>query len=59
VVEELLPAFVAWLAKVDADKGVVFRLDGFLDESHAGLPGGSASFGDVAFHTGTNYIFPG
>lgn len=58
VVEELLPAFVAGLAEVNADKRIVFRLGGLLDKLYTGLFGGSAAFGDVAFGAGADHIFP-
>jgi len=37
VVEELFPAFVSLVAKMDVDEGVVQGLDGLFDEGHAGM----------------------
>jgi len=59
VVEELLPAFVARVAEVDVDEGVALRLYRFLDESEAGLLGGSAALFHVAARASANHIRPG
>lgn len=58
MVEKLLPTSVALLAKVNVNKGVVFRPDGLLNERHTGLFWISASFFDIAFGAGTDNIFP-
>ena len=58
MVEELFPASVAVVAQVDVDEGIVFRLDGFLDECQAGLFGGSATFFDIAFGAGADNVLP-
>lgn len=58
VVEELLPAFVAGLAEVDADERIVLRLGGLLDKSHSGLFGRPAAFSHVTFGAGADHIFP-
>jgi len=59
VVEELFPAFVALVAEMDVDEGIVPGLDGLFDEGHAGMFRGMAAFFDVAGGAGTNDIFPG
>lgn len=58
MVEELFPASVPLVAKVDMDERIVLRLDGFLDERHAGLSWHSPTFPDVARGTSTNDVFP-
>lgn len=58
VVEELLPATVAGLAEVNADKRIMFRLGGFLDKSEASLFGRPAAFCHVTFGAGADHIFP-
>jgi len=58
VVEELLPASVAGLAKVDADERIVLRLGRLLNEGKAGLLGSSATFLHVAFGAGADHILP-
>ena len=58
MVEELFPALVSVVAEVDVDERVVFGLDGFFDERHAGLLRHSAAFLDVTRRTRTNNILP-
>ena len=58
MVEELLPAFVALMAEVNMEKGIVLRLYGLSDEYHIGLSWSSAGLFNVAFSTGTNDITP-
>ena len=58
MVEELLPASVAGLAKVDADERIVLRLGGKTDEGEAGLLGGAATFLHVTFGAGADHILP-
>jgi len=58
VVEELLPASVAGLAKMDADERIVLRLGWETDEGEAGLLGSLATFCHVTFCAGTDHIFP-
>lgn len=58
MVEELLPASVAGLAEVDADKRIVLGLGGSTDEGKAGLLWSSATFLHVTFGAGANHIFP-
>jgi len=58
VVEELLPASVAWLAEVDADERIVLRLGGETDEGEAGLLWSSATFCHVTFRASANHISP-
>jgi hypothetical protein len=58
VVEELLPASVAGLAKMNVDERIVLGSGGLLDERHSGLLGSSASFDDVTFCAGANHIIP-
>ena len=43
MVEELFPAFVALVAEMDVDEGVVAGLDGLFDEFHAGVFRGLAA----------------
>ena len=59
MVEELLPAFVSWLAEVNVHKRIVLRLGGLLDKRHSGLFGRAAAFSHVAFGAGADHIFPG
>lgn len=59
MVEELLPASVSLVAEVDMDEGVVPGPDGFLDEGHAGVARGAASFPDIAPGARANDILPG
>jgi len=59
VVEELLPAFVAGLAEVNADERIVLRFGGLLDKSEASLFGRAAAFSHVAFGAGADHISPG
>ena len=58
VVEELLPAAVAFLTQVDVDKRIVPGLDGLSDKRQACLLGHSAAFFNVAVRAGANDIFP-
>jgi len=58
VVEELLPASVAGLAKMDVDERVVSGFGRLLDQRQSGLFWGSASFFDVAVGAGADDIFP-
>ncbi|MFZ0033598.1 MAG: hypothetical protein WAK60_01245 [Sedimentisphaerales bacterium] len=58
MVEELLPAFVAGLAEVNADERIMLRLGGLLDELYTGLSGSSAAFSHVTFGAGADHIFP-
>jgi hypothetical protein len=58
MVEELLPAFVTRLAKVNVNKRIVLRPDRSADESQAGLLWGSAAFFNVALRAGTDHILP-
>lgn len=58
MVEELLPAFVAGLAEVNADERIVLRLGWFLDKRHSGLFGRPAAFSHVAFGAGADHISP-
>jgi hypothetical protein len=56
VVQELFPALVTFVAEVDVDEGIAFRLCGFLDESQSGLLWGPASFFNVAVRAGADDI---
>ena len=47
------------MAQMNVDKWIAFWLDGLLDKLHSRLFGSSPTFFDIAFHAGTNYIFPG
>ena len=58
VVEELLPAVVALMAKVHVDKRIVFWLDRFLDKCQSCLLWSLSALFHVAFRAGTNNIFP-
>ena len=59
MVEELLPAFVAFMAEVDVGQRIVPGLNGLFYQRHAGDFRGLAALSDVARRTGTNDIFPG
>ena len=58
VVEELSPASVSLVSKMDVDEGIVLGLDRFLDERHAGLLRHASAFPDVARGAGTHDVFP-
>ncbi len=58
VVEELLPALVAAVRKVQMDGRVSSWFDGLSDKFHTGLPRGFAAFFAVALCAGTDEIFP-
>ncbi len=58
MVEELFPASVSLVSEVDVYEGIVPGPDGFFDELHAGVPGGSSAFSDVAGGAGADYVFP-
>jgi len=58
VVEELFPASVAVVVQVDVDEGIVHGLDGLFNKLHSCDFRSSASFFDVAFGAGTDYVFP-
>ena len=58
MVEELLPATVAFLTQVDVDKRIVPGLDGLSHQRQARLLGHSAAFFNVAVRAGANHIFP-
>ena len=59
VVEELLPASVAFVIEVDVDMRVAFGLYWFLDEFHVCLLGGAAAFFDIAACAGADDVVPG
>ncbi len=59
MVQELFPAFVAVVAEVDVDQGVVARSGGLFDQTHAGKPGGFAALFYVAGRAGADDVFPG
>ncbi len=44
MVEELLPAVVAFVTEMNVDNGIPFGFNGFLNEFHIGLLRGSAAF---------------
>ena len=58
MVEELLPAFVAFVAEVDAGQRVMSWFDRVLDKFHTGDFRRSAALFNVARRAGTNDIFP-
>ena len=58
MVEELFPASVAVVVQVDVDEGVVPGLDWLFNKFHSCGFRSSASFSDVAFGTGTDYVAP-
>jgi hypothetical protein len=58
MIQELLPASVAGLAKMDADERIMLRLGGFLDKSESSLLGSSATFLHVTFGAGADHILP-
>ncbi len=59
VVEELFPASVSVVVKVDVEGWVSSWFFGFFDERHLGLYRSAAAFPDVAGCAGANDIFPG
>lgn len=58
MVEELFPAFVAVVAQMNVDEGVVSGSGGFFDQTHAGVLRGSAALPDVAGRAGADDVFP-
>ena len=58
MVEELLPASVALLAEMDANKGIVSWPDRLVDEHYTCLFWSSASLFDIAFCACTDNILP-
>jgi hypothetical protein len=58
VVEELLPASIALMPKVNMQKGIVSGLYRFSAKRHTGLAGGSAGFFHITLCAGTDNIFP-
>ena len=58
MVEKLFPASVAVVVQVDVDEWVVPGLDGLFNKLHSCGFRSSASFFDVAFGAGTDYVFP-
>ena len=58
MVEELLPAFVSFMAEVDACQRVMSGFYRVLDKFHAGDFRSSAALFDVTGRAGTNDVFP-
>src|SRR5207302_5869556 len=59
VIQELLPALVAFIRQADVDDGRALRLDRLGDQVHVGLVGGAAAFLDVALHAAADDVVPG
>ncbi len=59
MVEKLFPASVAVVVQVDVDERIVPGLDGLFNKLHSCGFRSLASFFDVAFGAGTDYVFPG
>lgn len=59
MVEELLPAAIAFGAEMDVDKRIAFRFYGQFYQGHTRLFRQPAAFSDIATGAGTNDIFPG
>jgi len=58
MVEELLPALVAFVPQVDMNKWIVLRFDWFFYQLHAGVFRSPASLFNVAGCARTDNIFP-
>lgn len=58
MVQELLPASVAFVGQMDVDDRVVFGFYRFPDEFHPCLCGGTPTFFDIAFQTCADDIAP-
>ena len=58
-IDERAPACVLGVPQLDGHQWAPLGADRFLDEFHVGLSGSAPSFTNIAFHTGTNDIFPG
>ena len=59
MIEELLPASIALVAQMNMDQRVMFRLDRFFEQLHAGNFRSSAALFDIARRTGADNIVPG
>ena len=58
MVEELFPASVSVVVKMDVNGGVAARFFGFSDKGHTSLYRGTASFFYIAAGAGTDDVFP-
>jgi hypothetical protein len=58
MVEKLFPASVAVVVQMDVDEGIVPGFDWFFNKLHSCCFGSSASFFDVAFGAGADYVVP-
>ncbi len=58
MVDELFPASIAVVVQVNVDEGVVPGFDWFFNKLHLCGLRSSASFFNIAFGAGTDYVFP-